>query len=152
MPYDAGEAVPVLATAQTIRFHGRASPALRLRVRIRAIVRAFRGGTRQQLRNNRTMTESRVRAGTVGDTTTAERVLEELAKGCPTPPENQIRTAYQSVGVHDRAGWPWPGTIVGWWTSPDGVTTCQVRLSGASAPRWAVYDPDRIILLVQSGT
>ncbi|MGI5142963.1 MULTISPECIES: hypothetical protein [unclassified Streptomyces] len=86
------------------------------------------------------------------DTATAERVLDDLVKGYSLPPEDEIRPAYQPVEVHDRAGCPWPGVIVGWWANPGGVTWCQLRLSGAPTPRWAVFDPDRIILLVQSGT
>lgn len=84
--------------------------------------------------------------------TTAEDLLEELAQGCPLPPEDHVRDAYQPVEAHDGAGWPWPGSITGWWTSPDGTTACRLRLSGAAAPRWVVFDPDRIMLRVQSGT
>ncbi|MGW2649967.1 hypothetical protein ACWC2T_34945 [Streptomyces sp. NPDC001393] len=86
------------------------------------------------------------------ETTTAEGVLEELARGCPLPPHDEARDAYQPVEVYDEAGWPWPGSVTGWWTSPEGVTACRLRLSGVATPRWVLYDTDRIILRVQSGT
>ncbi|MER6572288.1 hypothetical protein ABT288_40490 [Streptomyces sp. NPDC001093] len=86
------------------------------------------------------------------ETTTAEGVLEELARGCPLPPHDEARGAYQPVEVYDEAGWPWPGSVTGWWTSPEGVTACRLRLSGVATPRWVLYDTDRIILRVQSGT
>jgi hypothetical protein len=88
----------------------------------------------------------------VPNTITAAGVLEELAQGCPQPPQEHVRDAYQRVAAHDGDGWPWPGSITGWWTSPDGITACRLRLSGATAARWVVFDPDRIILQVQSGT
>ncbi|MFF3916288.1 hypothetical protein ACFYZB_22895 [Streptomyces sp. NPDC001852] len=86
------------------------------------------------------------------ETTTAEGVLEELARGCPLPPHDEARDAYQPVEVYDEAGWPWPGSVTGWWTSREGVTACRLRLSGVAAPRWVLYDTDRITLRVQSGT
>ncbi|WP_369390342.1 hypothetical protein AB5J72_23890 [Streptomyces sp. CG1] len=82
----------------------------------------------------------------------AKHLLEELATGCPLPgPDDLIRHTYRPVTVSDPAGWPWPGTITAWWTDPRGTTLCRLRLSGVPAPRWAVYDPDRIALLVQDG-
>ncbi|MFJ5151728.1 hypothetical protein ACIQCF_09110 [Streptomyces sp. NPDC088353] len=86
------------------------------------------------------------------DTTTAEVLLEELARGCPLPPEEQVRATYRPVEVCDGTGWTWPGTVTGWWTSPEGSTTCWLRLSGCASPRWVVFDSDRIALLVQGGT
>lgn len=86
------------------------------------------------------------------ETTTAEGVLDQLAQGCPLPPEDEVRDAYQPVEVYDETGWPWPGSATGWWTGPDGVTACRLRLSGVATPRWVLFDPDRIISRVQSGT
>lgn len=84
--------------------------------------------------------------------TTAEGVLGELAQGCPLPPEDEVRDAYQPVEVYDEAGWSWPGSATGWWTSTEGVTTCRLRLTGVTASRWVLFDPDRIVLRIQSGT
>ncbi|BAU87729.1 hypothetical protein SLA_6863 [Streptomyces laurentii] len=42
--------------------------------------------------------------------------------------------------------------ITGWWTDPDGLTLCRLRLSGLPEARWAVFDAERIILLVAGGT
>ena len=88
----------------------------------------------------------------MGDTTEAERVLEKLSQGCPLPPQEHARPAYRPVEVYDQAGRRWPGTIVAWWTTLDGAETCCLRLFGARAPRWTVFDPDRNALLVQGGT
>lgn len=88
----------------------------------------------------------------MGDTTTVERLLEELARGCAPPPEEETPAAYRPVAVYDRTGWPWPGVITGWWTDPDGLTLCRLRLSGLPEARWAVFDAERIILLVAGGT
>lgn len=82
---------------------------------------------------------------------TAEHLLEGLAKDCPSPRNDQIQLTYRPVAVTDQAGWPRPGTITAWCTGPDGSTLCRLRLSGAPVPRWVVYDPDRIALLVQDG-
>ena len=83
---------------------------------------------------------------------TAEHLLEELATGCPLPgPDDVIRYVYRPVTVADPAGWPWPGIVTAWWTDRCGTTLCRLRLSGAPASRWAVYDPDRIVLLAQDG-
>ncbi|MFJ6569112.1 hypothetical protein ACIQNU_16965 [Streptomyces sp. NPDC091292] len=71
---------------------------------------------------------------------------------CASPPEGQVRSAYRRVEVYDGTGRPWPGAITAWWTDPAGGELCRLRLSGASAPRWTVFDPDRIVLLVQGGT
>ena len=86
-------------------------------------------------------------------TSAAERLLEELAQGHPPPPANaQVQLTDRPVAVNERAGWPRPGAVTAWWTAPDGATLCRLRLSGAPAPRWVVYDPDRIALLVGDGT
>ncbi|MGW4567067.1 hypothetical protein ACWEN3_33285 [Streptomyces sp. NPDC004561] len=80
---------------------------------------------------------------------TAKRLLEELATGCPSPgPDDRIEHTYRLVAVSDHGGWPLPGTITAWWTGPGGTTLCRLRLSGVPTPRWVVYDPDRIALLV----
>ncbi|MER5547929.1 hypothetical protein [Streptomyces sp. NPDC002589] len=84
--------------------------------------------------------------------TTAKHLLEDLAAGCPSlGPDDQIRHAYRPVTVSDLAGWPWPGAITAWWTGPCGTTLCRLRLARVPASCWAVYDPDRITLLVQGG-
>ncbi|MET8957518.1 hypothetical protein ACWEQN_44030 [Streptomyces sp. NPDC004129] len=86
------------------------------------------------------------------DASTTERLLEELAKGCPSPtPDDRVQLAYRPVAVSDQAGWSRPGVITAWWTSPDGAILCRLRLSGAPRPRWVVYDSDRIALLAQGG-
>ncbi|MFF4211789.1 hypothetical protein ACFYZE_21005 [Streptomyces sp. NPDC001796] len=86
------------------------------------------------------------------DKSTAEHLLEELAAEGPSPgPDDLIRHVYRPVTVSDPAGWPWPGIITAWWTDHRGITLCRLRLSGVPAPRWAVYDPDRITLLVKGG-
>ncbi|MGW5128410.1 hypothetical protein [Streptomyces cyslabdanicus] len=85
-------------------------------------------------------------------TTTAESLLEELARGCPLPPEEQVRTTYRPVEVCDGTGWTRPGTVTGWWTSPEGDTLCRLRLPGCASSRWVAFDSDRIALLVQGGT
>ncbi|MET9078636.1 hypothetical protein ABZX95_42440 [Streptomyces sp. NPDC004232] len=87
------------------------------------------------------------------DTSTAERLLEELAKGCPPPPpDDQVQLTYRPVAVDDQAGWSCPGAVTAWWTNLDGAILCRLRLSGVPRPRWVVYDPDRIALLVQDST
>ncbi|MGW4043394.1 hypothetical protein [Streptomyces sp. NPDC004721] len=86
------------------------------------------------------------------DTTTAEGLLEELARGGPLPPEEQVRVTYRPVEVCDGSGWTWPGAVTGWWISPEGDTLCRLRLSGCASSRWVVFDSDRIALLVQGGT
>ncbi|MFF2846534.1 hypothetical protein ACFVT5_09385 [Streptomyces sp. NPDC058001] len=80
-----------------------------------------------------------------------EAVLGELPL-CAAPPEGHSRSAYRRVEVYDRTGRPWPGTVTAWWTDPEGVELCRLRLSGAPTPRWTVFDSDRIVLLVQGGT
>lgn len=88
----------------------------------------------------------------MGNVSEADRVLEELPRQCPPPQEGQARLVYRPVEVYDQADRPWPGTIIAWWTSPDGVETCCLRLSGVPAARWIVFDPDRVVPLVQGGT
>ncbi|MFB8183639.1 hypothetical protein ACFC8N_48495 [Streptomyces sp. NPDC055966] len=86
-------------------------------------------------------------------TSAAERLLEELPQGYPPPPlDAQVQLTYRPVAVNEQAGWPRPGTVTAWWTTPDGATLCRLCLSGAPTPRWVVYDPDRIALLVEDGT
>ncbi|GLV74467.1 hypothetical protein ACH4VS_17720 [Streptomyces hygroscopicus] len=82
-----------------------------------------------------------------------ERILAELSQGCPCPPDGQVRPAYRRVEVYDETGpWPWPGVITAWWTRTDGVDLCRLRLHGSTASRWALFDPQRIALVVQDGT
>lgn len=84
-------------------------------------------------------------------TVEAEKVLGDLSHWGP-PTDAQATPAYRRVEVYDRSGRAWPGAITAWWTSPEGVETCRLRVTGMRAARWAVFDPDRIALLVQSGT
>ncbi|MDF3301390.1 hypothetical protein [Streptomyces tropicalis] len=98
------------------------------------------------------MTEMTGNTRDEGRSIAMERLLEDLARGCPTPPEHEVRPAYQPVEVQSQARWPHRGTVVGWWSGPDGVTACRLRLSGLPAPRWVVFDADRIVVLVTDGT
>lgn len=82
----------------------------------------------------------------------ADRIFTELGHGCVVPLEPRIPAVYRPVEVYDSAGLPWPGTVTGWWTSPDGRRLCRLRLAGSGAPRWVRYDPDRIALAVHGGT
>lgn len=82
----------------------------------------------------------------------AERVLDEFVREPPPSQQDQVRSVYQPVEVYDRAGRPWPGTILAWRVGPDGVKSCHLRLTGAGAPRWTAFDPERMVPLVQGGT
>ncbi|KPI07596.1 hypothetical protein OK074_0306 [Actinobacteria bacterium OK074] len=83
--------------------------------------------------------------------TPAERVLDGLPP-CRPPPEGQFTPAYRPVEVYDESGRPWPATVTGWWTSPEGAAACRLRLADARTPRWTPFDTDRIVPLVQGGT
>jgi hypothetical protein len=82
----------------------------------------------------------------------AERVLAEWSKECPVPQGYRSEPVYRPAEVYDQAGHPLPGTVLGWWKAPDGVQACRLRLAGAAEPRWVVFDPERIVLLVRGGT
>ncbi|MEU6660319.1 hypothetical protein [Streptomyces sp. NPDC046821] len=69
------------------------------------------------------------------------------------PAEVEVRSAYRRVLIN-AAGETWPlrGTVLGWWTRSDGLEMCRLRTFGSNASEWVVFDPDRIVLLVESGT
>ncbi|NUS54636.1 MAG: hypothetical protein HOV66_07210 [Streptomycetaceae bacterium] len=83
---------------------------------------------------------------------TARQVLDAWSAGCPVPAERGVRRDYCPVETYDDDGAPWPGVVTGWSTLSDGVELCRLRLAHAGAPRWVVYHPDRIEVLVSGGT
>ena len=75
-----------------------------------------------------------------------------LQGGAADPPAREIRPAYRRVEIRGETGWFRTGTVLGWWTSPEGSEHCLLRLSGSPAAQWRVFDPDRVVPLVQNGT
>lgn len=73
-------------------------------------------------------------------------------RGCAAdPPAHEVRPAYRRVEVRDDTGWFRTGTVLGWWSGPEGGVLCLLRLSGSPTARWTVFDPDRIVPLVHNG-
>lgn len=68
------------------------------------------------------------------------------------PGQGQVSLAYRRAMVRGNGPWPQPATVLGWWTRPDGVTMCRLRMSGSARALWVVFDPERIELLVSGGT
>ncbi|UGQ11582.1 hypothetical protein LO772_33215 [Yinghuangia sp. ASG 101] len=81
----------------------------------------------------------------------ARRFLAEWSAGSPTPPERSVRRDYRPVEVYDDERGAWHGVITGWATD-NGVELCRLRLARAGEPRWVPYDPERMELLIRSGT
>jgi hypothetical protein len=80
----------------------------------------------------------------------AERLLADLSRGRDHTPHGGVTPTYRPAAVYDRAGTAWPGTITAWGTAADRTALCRLRVDAAA--RWVVYDPDRILPLVQGGT
>ncbi|MFF2650203.1 hypothetical protein [Streptomyces sp. NPDC058045] len=83
-------------------------------------------------------------------TPAAEDLLNDLSQGRNPAPQQDVTPAYQPVAVYDRSGTSWPGTITGWSTTGDQSILCHLKIR--TSARWVIYNPDRILPLVQGGT